>query len=342
MKNKLLFFAVQFMCFGIGISQPKLESNRDLINSLFSSRDNNSYLLPAIDSSICIIRQEYTLIDSNDHEFGANGKSYWGIKYSLGVITDSGIYTLGTILWPWAGDKDLEELAKTDTRHLQPYLSMRLYKRPMDNSFVQWKNDGNSRQTSTSNNLVTPYVQERQAKAKKGKNKKVLTDTVISANHSKDTVSEKRDLAANSFTANENLRIYQDSALVSFIVSDSIPSVPLAIGNIDTTGWLVIITRKYNAEISDTSQLAYTIIKPSYTTNNSRSKLYIKEPATVKQNLLGGIYYIAHFSCGKIFFSAAGLLNRDEKGWFINDFTSKMSKVPAKPTTTAITPIKDK
>ena len=113
----------------------QLRTDKDIL-SLFTS--DQKLVKMALDSSICILCQNYVLADSAGNEYGRNKDPYFGRKYSIGVITDKGIFTSAEILMPWEGDKNFDKYRKTDT--LKPKLSTLLYRRINDQRFSSINN----------------------------------------------------------------------------------------------------------------------------------------------------------------------------------------------------------
>ena len=108
----------------------QLRTDRDIL-SLFTS--DQKFVKMALDSSICILCQNYVLADSAGNEYGRNKDPYFGRKYSIGVITDKGILAPAEIITPWESDKNYDKYRKTDT--LKPRLSTLLYKRVNEQHF---------------------------------------------------------------------------------------------------------------------------------------------------------------------------------------------------------------
>jgi hypothetical protein len=132
MKLKLTIIITILLSIDNAICQSQPSSKDDLINSIFSNK-SYEFLLPVFDSSLYIIRQDYTLIDGAGNEYGRNKDAFFGKKYGLGVVTDSGIYTTTDILVPWEDDKNFNKFKNNDS--LKPHLSKIFYKRLNDKTF---------------------------------------------------------------------------------------------------------------------------------------------------------------------------------------------------------------
>lgn len=129
---KLFISLLLLMCCKSVVAQ--LRTDRDIL-SLFTS--DQKFVKMALDSSICILCQNYVLADSAGNEYGRNKDSYFGRKYGIGVITDKGILAPVEIITPWESDKNFDKYRKTDT--LKPRLSTLLYKRVNEQRFSSFQ-----------------------------------------------------------------------------------------------------------------------------------------------------------------------------------------------------------
>lgn len=75
----------------------------------------------AVDSSLCIVRQDYILKDSNNNAYGWQNKDYFGRTYQLGVITGKQIWVDKKTATPWAMDNIYDRYKNNDT--IKPELS---------------------------------------------------------------------------------------------------------------------------------------------------------------------------------------------------------------------------
>jgi hypothetical protein len=85
---------------------------------IFLSNDKKLIRM-AVDSSLCIVRQDYNLKDKKGDEYGRDGKGYFGRKYTLGIISENKIWTENSINTPWDSDKYFELYKKNDTINTQ-------------------------------------------------------------------------------------------------------------------------------------------------------------------------------------------------------------------------------
>ena len=88
----------------------------------------------AIDSSIFIVRQEYTLTNRSGNEYGRNGRSYFGRAYSLGVKANNRIWTNSQILRPWDNDGNYDKFRAIDT--IKPRLSGTYVRQVVQSGYV--------------------------------------------------------------------------------------------------------------------------------------------------------------------------------------------------------------
>lgn len=234
--------------------------NDDLINTLFPSTPNYNFILNALDSSLCIIKQEYTLTGKNGIEYGRNADAFFGKKYALGVITDSGIYTTADILLPWKGDPNFDRFKTSDS--LKPTLSKAYYKGINDNTFSM--------------------IDSAQFKHKKS------------------------------------------YSFVILPIPGTLRGLPATGTKTDTAGWMVMIKSETGAVLNDSTRLNVSVVKQSFSPDTTGS-MYIKNPVS-KDKLISGIYYTMRIYNGSILFQAAGILNKDEKGWFIKSLHTTVTE----------------
>ena len=273
-------------------------NKENLIKTLFPERTDFNFLLKALNSSVCLVRQDYTLVNAAGKEFGANSKPYWDMKLTVGVAAGGNIYTSAGILYPWKDDNDLKEFLKTDTQHLSPHSSNRYYKRITDSNFIALKS------YPVGDRLPdTPMIAKQDSvKTKKSKRGK-LASSVENKKRTSDSVSINQQPA--------------DSLIIAFPLPDSISTIPGSNNIADTSGWLVLISSSSDGEVTDTTKLSLHVVSPMVATKKASSKTYVNN-IPVKENLLGGIYYTVQYSLGRMLFSATGLLCKDAEGWFIN------------------------
>ncbi len=224
----------------------------------------------AIDSSIYIVRQDYTLTNRSGNEYGRNGKSYFGRTYSLGVKANGRIRTDGRVLRPWETDGNYDKFRMIDT--IQPRLSNTAVRQVVQAGYVQVNTDseGANGQDSSHGN--------------RSDNGKEIT-------------------------------------VVGYAAADSLPDIELAKGNRDRTGWLAVVSTKETLSANDTVPVSYTIYKAQPQFGANGPKGYIKN-MPVKDNVIGGIYYLSTVRLGRISFYAAGILEKDKEGWYIRLFSS--------------------
>src|ERR1700754_1125043 len=64
------------------------ESREPSAGDLFSALSvDQRFVRLAVDSSICLVRQEYNLIDAKGNEYGRNSDLFFGRRFGLAVIT---------------------------------------------------------------------------------------------------------------------------------------------------------------------------------------------------------------------------------------------------------------
>lgn len=75
----------------------------------------------AVDSSLCIVRQDYVLKDTNDNAYGRQNRDYFGRTYQLGVITGNRVWVDKKTATPWTLDGSYDNYKNNDT--IKPELS---------------------------------------------------------------------------------------------------------------------------------------------------------------------------------------------------------------------------
>jgi len=218
----------------------------------------------AIDSSLCILRQEYTLTNRSGNEYGRNGKGYFGKAYTIGVLASNRIWTDSRIRRPWDMDGSYDKFRSIDS--IKPRLSGTYARQVVRSGYTAVKEDTSSRNT--------------------------------------------------------------DSALAVYQSPDTLQNITLVNNYQDRGGWLAIVASEGPVSVNDTLPVSYTIYKaqPQFATPGA-TKTYIKD-IPVKENVLGGIYFISMIRLGKITFAAAGVLGKDKKGWYIQLFPTGNSNNP--------------
>jgi len=104
----------------LSMSLPLTAQTTSSIDASFISGDQKLVRM-AIDSSLCILRQEYTLTNRSGNEYGRNGKSYFGKAYTIGVLAVGRIWTDSRILRPWDEDGNYDRFRTIDS--IKPLLS---------------------------------------------------------------------------------------------------------------------------------------------------------------------------------------------------------------------------
>src|SRR6516225_6354876 len=97
-----------------------LAAQTSSIDASFISGDQKLVRM-AIDSSLCILRQEYTLTNRSGNEYGRNGRSYFGKSYTIGVLAEGKIWTDSRIRRPWDMDGNYDRFRGIDS--IKPRLS---------------------------------------------------------------------------------------------------------------------------------------------------------------------------------------------------------------------------
>lgn len=237
----------------LGLLAQKADPSKDLLSIL--SSDQRLVRL-AVDSSICLVRQEYTLIDAKGNEYGRNSDVYFGKRYALGVISDSGIWVGSEIGTPWVGDRNFEKFKTGDS--LKPHLARTYVRRPAQGGFTELA----SRPVAGSSDLFC--------------------------------VARPEGLAG----------------------------IPGVFDVRDPGGWMVLLTSKDGMDIGDSTRFGYNTFQPKLVFADSTGKGYLKNMPEEK-GLVGGIYYTCVISLGRISFNAAGILVKDEKGWYVQPLRRK-------------------
>jgi hypothetical protein len=237
------------------------DPSKDFLSILSSDQ---RFVRLAVDSSICLVRQEYTLIDGKGNEYGRNSNAFFGRKFGLGVISDSGIWLGAEIGAPWTGDKNFEKFRTGDS--LKPHLAKTFIRRPADGGFTELK----THPAAAGGDLFC--------------------------------ISRPGQLA----------------------------SIPCSYDAKDAAGWLVLVSSKDGTDVGDTTKFGYNTFQPKLSFADSSGKGYIKNMPSEK-DLVGGIYYTCVVALGKISFSAAGILQKDEKGWYVHPLPGKAIQSTIKP-----------
>jgi len=110
-----------------------------------------------------------------------------------------------------------------------------------------------------------------------------------------------------------------DSTVSTFPAPDSLHNISLVRDGRDRGGWLVVVAGKEAPGTNDSLPVSYTIYKAQPQFGATGSKGYLKN-MPVKENVLGGVYFISRIELGKILFTAAGLLGKDKTGWYVQSF----------------------
>jgi len=231
---------------GLLAQKEQREPSKDLLAIL--SSDQRLVRL-AVDSSICLVRQDYTLVDAKGNEYGRNSDAYFGRKYGLGVISDSGIWVGAEMGMPWVGDRNFEKFKTGDS--LRPHLARTYVRRPAQGGFTELPG-----------------------------------------------------------------RLTGGGELFCIARPEGLAPIGCSFDVRDPAGWLVLVTTKDGMDIGDTTRVVYNTFQPRVTFVDSAGKGYVKNMPQDK-DLVGGIYYTCAIALGKISFRAAGILQKDEKGWYI-------------------------
>jgi hypothetical protein len=215
----------------------------------------------AVDSSLCILRQEYTLTNHSGKEYGRNGKDYFGKTYSLGVLANNKVWTDSRLLRPWEADGNYDKFRTIDS--IRPRLSG-TYARQL---------------------VRSAYAEVKQ-------------DTALQAT---------------------------DSGIAILHSPDTLVNIALISNCRDRGGWLVVAASHESFSTSDTLPVSYTIYKAQPQFTASGNKGYLKN-MPVRENIIGGVYFISSILLGKITFSAAGILGKDKQGWYVQLFPAAGEK----------------
>lgn len=231
--------------------------------------DDDFLVKKSLNNTVCLIKQEYTLIDKNGVEYGRKADPYFGKKYAIGVITDSGIVTVSSIKLPWEKDVNFEPYKKVDS--LKPHLSKTYFKRFSDKIFVRLKN--------------RKYV----------------------------------DL-------NQNTTLLPKGG-------DSLPKIAYQKFVSESVGWLVLGYLADGQNANDTARLTVSVVKPVFEPVDVNGRVYIKN-LVLRDKIIGGVFFSASITTGKVSFSAAGNIQEDSKGYYIakpQDIESKETPPPLSP-----------
>ena len=242
------------------------------LENLFSN-DKKLFRM-AVDSSICIVRQDYVMKSSRGNEYGRAGKSYFGRRYTLGVVADHKIWALTSIATPWIGDKAFEQYKKNDT--IRPHLaSMAL--RP-----------------------------------------------IFSTDYQPEEISP--------------IETYDSSGIISYRTES-----PLSVGGFLNTqegnGWLVVVSARDDLNVNEKSPLNVTVYTPNLNFQNTESETLLKR-ISLKDNVIGGIYFVATIKSGIIRYHAAGILKNKGNEWYV--VRLPQTTRPQTPLTDELTPLKGK
>jgi hypothetical protein len=231
---------------GLLAQKEQKEPSGDLLSIL--SSDQRMVRL-AVDSSICLVRQEYTLMDAKGNEYGRNSDAYFGRRYGLGVISDSGIWVGAEIGTPWVGDRNFEKFRTGDS--LRPHLARTYVRRPVQGGFTELSG-----------------------------------------------------------------RPVGGGGLFCMTRPGGLAGIACVHDVRDPGGWMVLLTVKDGMDIGDTTRFGYNTFQPRLSFADSTGKGYVKNMPGDK-GLVGGIYYTCVIGMGRISFNAAGILQKDEKGWYV-------------------------
>jgi hypothetical protein len=209
----------------------------------------------AVDSSLCILRQEYTLSNRSGSEYGRNGKDYFGKTYTIGVLAGKKVWTDSRLLRPWEGDGNYDRFRSIDS--IKPRLSGTFARQLVRSGYTAVKEDSSSRGT--------------------------------------------------------------DSGLAVLQSPDPLLNIALVGDCRDRGGWLVVAAGRDGFPANDTLPVSYTIYKAQPQFSASDNKGYLKN-MPVRENIIGGVYFISNISLGAITFSAAGILEKDKRGWYVQLF----------------------
>jgi hypothetical protein len=231
-----------------------LAAQTSSIDASFISGDQKLVRM-AIDSSLCILRQEYTLTNRSGNEYGRNGRSYFGKSYTIGVLAEGKIWTDSRIRRPWDMDGNYDRFRGIDS--IKPRLSGTFTRQVVGSEYMAVKEDTSFRSA--------------------------------------------------------------DSGLAAYQSPDALPNIALVGNYRDRGGWLVVVASKEAIGTNDTLPVGYTIYKaqPQFTATGTRG--YLKN-MPVKENVIGGVYFLSSIRLGRITFAAAGILGKDKEGWYIQLF----------------------
>jgi|GEM_PF-1511839 len=232
------------------VAQAQTELNLD---NLFS--DDKKLFRMAIDSSLCIVRQDYVMKSAKGDEYGRAGKSYFGRRYTLGVVADNKVWTLASMATPWVNDRAFEQYKKNDT--IQPHLAAVAF-RPI---------------------VSTIYQNEAAA-----------------------TQLEK----------------YDSSSVMSYR-SDNQVSVNSLLSTKDGSGWLVVVSSSEDLDNNEKSRLDVAVYTPKPTFKASEIETPVKR-LPFKDNVVGGVYFLATVRAGVVRYHAAGILKNKNNEWYIVRF----------------------
>lgn len=219
------------------------------LESLFSN-DKKLFRM-AIDSSLCIVRQDYVMKSTSGNEYGRAGKGYFGRRYMLGVVADNKVWTLANMATPWVKDRVFEQYKKNDT--IQPHLA----------------------------NVAL------------------------------------RSLVSTDYQNEENSQIekYDSSGVISYRAENqtSVSSLP---NTKDGGGWLVVVSAREELATNEKSPLNVAVYTPNPTFQSIEGETLIKR-LPFKDNVIGGVYFVATARAGVVRYHAAGILKNKNNEWCI-------------------------
>lgn len=216
----------------------------------------------AVDSSMYILRQEYTLTNHSGKEYGRNGRNYFGKAYTIGVLANNRIWTDIRLCRPWNMDGNYDKFRGIDS--IKPRLSGTFARQVVGSAYTA-----------------------------------VNEDSSLGGRDHRDT----------------------DSGIAVYRSPDTLQNIGLVSNYRDRGGWLAVVSGREAIGGNDTSSVSYTIYKAQPQFTPTGIKGYLKN-MPVKENVIGGVYYISTVSLGKITFAAAGILGKDKDGWYIQLFPS--------------------
>jgi hypothetical protein len=219
------------------------------LENLFSN--DKKFFRMAIDSSICIVRQDYVMKSVSGNEYGRSGKGYFGRRYALGVVADHKVWTLANMATPWVNDRTFEQYKKNDT--IQPHLAT------------------------------------------------VAFRSLVSTDYQKEE--------------NPQLEKYDSSGVINYRVENQ-ASVNSFLNTKDGSGWLVVVSAREDLATNEKSPLNVAVYTPNAIFQNTERETLLKR-LTLKDNVIGGVYFVATVRAGVVRYHAAGILTNKNKEWYI-------------------------